>query len=308
MLVMPPDKVMTAAEAVARFVHPGDVLGMGGQNIGRCPMALTHEIIRQRVGGLTVVGCNLSLSMDQLAAAGLIRRTECGTGNLERFGTTFSWRRGIENGTIEIEDYSHLAMVSRFLAGEMGLPFMPVRSLLGSDILWAPDGAPKPGKAVITENPWDPAERVVLVRALQPDVSIVHAQRADAVGNVIIEGFATHEPEMMRASRHVIVSCEDLVTTDEIRAHPERTTIPFMYVHAVVVQRYGAFPTSTYAYYDYDGGQIGAYQDAARTGSPAIDEYLQRHVWGCGTFDDYLHLATDADRLTTLTHAMQELM
>jgi hypothetical protein len=81
-----------------------------------------------------------------------------------------------------------------------------------------------------------------------------------------------------------------------------------MYVHAVVVQRYGAFPTSTYAYYDYDGGQIGAYQDAARTGSPAIDEYLQRHVWGCGTFDDYLHLATDADRLTTLTHAMQELM
>src|SRR5712692_5763678 len=109
----PARKVMTATEAVARFVHPGDILGMGGQNIGRCPMALTHEIVRQRIGGLTVVGCNLSLSMDQLAAAGLIRRTECGTGNLERFGTTFSWRRGIENGTIEIEDYSHLAMVSR---------------------------------------------------------------------------------------------------------------------------------------------------------------------------------------------------
>ncbi len=299
---------MTAAEAVARFVRPGAVLGMGGQNIGRCPMALTHEIIRQRVGGLTVVGCNLSLSMDQLAAAGLIRRTECGTGNLERFGTTFSWRRGIENGSIEIEDYSHLAMVSRFLAGEMGLPFMPVRSLLGSDLLWAPDSAAKPGKAVVMENPWDPNERVALVRALCPDVSIVHAQRADPLGNVIIEGFATHEPEMIRASRRVIVSCEELISTEEIRAHPERTTIPFMYVHAVVVQRYGAFPTSTYGYHDYDGAQIGAYQDAARTGSPAIDEYLQRHIWGCGTFDDYLHLATDTDRLTTLTHAMQELM
>jgi len=305
---MPSSKVMTAAEAVARFVQPGAVLGMGGQNIGRCPMALTHEIIRQRIGGLTVVGCNLSLSMDQLAAAGLIRRTECGTGNLERFGTTFCWRRGIENGSIEIEDYSHLAMVSRFLAGEMGLPFMPVRSLLGSDLLWAPDGAATPGKAVVTENPWDPTERVVLVRALCPDVSIVHAQRADPLGNVIIEGFATHEPEMIRASRRVIVSCEELVSTEEIRAHPERTTIPFMYVHAVVVQRYGAFPTSTYSYYDYDGAQISAYQDAARIGPPATDEYLRRHVAECATFDDYLRRATDGDRLMALTKAMQELM
>ncbi len=301
-------KVMTAAEAVSRFVRPGAILGMGGQNIGRCPMALTHEIIRQRIGRLNVVGCNLSISMDQLAGAGLIRRTECGTGNLERFGTTFCWRRGIENGTIEIEDYSHLAMVSRFLAGEMGVPFMPVRSLLGSDILWEPDGGARPGKAVITENPWNPGERVALVRALQPDVSIVHVQRADPLGNVIIEGFATHEPEMMRASRRVIVSCEELVSTDEIRAHPERTTVPFMYVHAVVAQRYGAYPTSVYGYYDYDGDQIAAYQDAARAGSPAIDEYLQRHIWGCGTFDDSLLQTTEPLRLHTLSAAMQEMM
>ena len=113
---------------------------------------------------------------------------------------------------------------------------------------------------------------------------------------------------MIRASRHVIVSCEELISTDEIRAHPERTTIPFMYIDAVVVQRYGAFPTSTYGYYDYDGGQIGAYQDAARAGSPAIDEYLQRHVWGCASFDDYLRQATDGDRLMVLSKAMQELM
>jgi acyl CoA:acetate/3-ketoacid CoA transferase alpha subunit len=302
------EKVTSAADAVARFVQPGAVLGMGGQNIGRCPMALTHEIIRQRIGRLTVVGCNLSLSMDQLAGAGLVRRTECGTGNLERFGTTFCWRRGIENGAIEVEDYSHLAMVSRFLAGEMGLPFMPVRSLLGSDLLWAPAGAPRPGKAVVMDNPWDPSERVALVRALRPDVAIVHAQRADPIGNVIIEGFATHEPEMIRASRHVIVSCEELISTDEIRAHPERTTIPFIHVDAVVVQRYGAFPTSTYGYYDYDGDQIAAYQDAARAGSPAIDDYLRRYVWDCGSFDDYLRLATDADRLRALGLAMQVMM
>ena len=301
------DKVMTAAEAVARFVRPGAVLGMGGQNIGRCPMALTHAIVRQRIGGLTVVGCNLSIGMDQLVGAGLVRRCESGSGNLERFGTTFCWRRGIENGTLEVEDYSHLAMVSRFLAGEMAVPFMPTRSLLGSDLL-GPPGRALPGKAVITENPWNPGERVVLVPALQPDVSIVHVQRADRLGNIIIEGFATHEPEMIRASRHVIVSCEELVSTDDVRSHPEQTTVPFIYVDAVVVQPFGAYPTSTYGYYDYDGAEVAAYQDAARTGSPAIDEYLKEHIWACGTFDEYLQKTAGRDRLETLRNAMREMM
>lgn len=299
-------KVMTATEAVARFVRPGSVLGMGGQNIGRCPMALTHEIIRQRIGGLTVVGCNLSIGMDQLVGAGLVRRCESGSGNLERFGTTFCWRRGIENGTLEVEDYSHLAMVSRFLAGEMGIPFMPTRSLLGSDLL-AP-GALVSGKAVICENPWEPGERVVLVRALRPDVSIVHVQRADPIGNLIIEGFATHEPEMIRASHHVIASCEELISTDEIRAHAERTTIPFVYVDAVVVQRYGAYPTSTYGYYDYAGEHITAYQDAARSGPPALDAYLQRYIWDRADFDDYLREAASPADLELLTRTMRELL
>lgn len=303
-------KVMTAAEAVARFVRPGATLGMGGQNIGRCPMALTHEIIRQRIGGLTVVGCNLSISMDQLVAAGLVRRCESGSGNLERFGTTFSWRRAIEAGTLEVEDYSHLAMVSRFLAGEMGVPFMPTRSLLGSDLLPAesPGGHGPAGKAVVVDNPWRPGERIVLMPALQPDVSIVHVQRADPLGNVIIEGFATHEPEMIRASRAVIVSCEELIPTDEVRAHPERTTVPFLHVDAVVPQRYGAYPTSTYGYYDYDADHVARYQAVAKAGSPAIDEYLDRYIRSVASFDNYLQIAAGADRLAALDRAMMEMV
>lgn len=297
---------MTASDAVAQFVHPGAILGMGGQNIGRCPMALTHEIIRQRIGGLTVVGCNLSIAMDQLVGASLVRRCECGSGNLERFGTTFCWRRGIESGTLEVEDYSHLAMVTRFLAGEMGVPFMPTRSLLGSDLLGPQDDAP--GKAVVIGNPWNPGERVVLLPALQPDVSIVHVQRADPLGNIVIEGFATHEPEMIRASFHVIVSCEELVPTEEIRTHPERTTVPFMHIDAVVVQPYGAYPTSTYGYYDYDGDEVTAYQEAARAGSPDIDTYLQQRIWGRPTFDDYLRQAAGPARLARLRQAMRDVM
>ncbi len=339
----PTDKVMTAADAVARFVRPGSVLGMGGQNVGRCPMALTHEIIRQRIGGLTIVGCNLSIAMDQLVGAGLVVRTICGSGNLERFGTTFCWRRGIEQGTLEVEDYSHLAMVSRFLAGEMGVPFMPTRSLLGSDLLRPPerfvappaglqspeirsagiDPSPRAYSAGITTaakcselarrpivigNPWAPGEPVVLVPALEPDVSLVHVQRADPMGNLVIEGFATHEPEMIRASRHVIASCEELITTDEIRAHPEQTTIPFVHVSAVVVQPYGAYPTSTYRYYDFDAAHVSAYQAAARAGPEAVTEYLEAHVGGCASFEAYLGRAAGRERLNALTQAMQRLI
>ena len=302
------DKVLTAAEAIARFVRPGSILGMGGQNIGRCPMALTHEIIRQHIGGLTVVGCNLSIAMDQLVGAGLVRRCEGGSGNLERFGTTFCWRRGIEAGTLEIEDYSHLAMVTRFLAGEMGVPFMPTRSLLGSNLLpGAPEPSPqaRPGKALVMDNPWAAGEPVVLVPALQPDVSIVHVQRADRMGNLCIEGFSTHEPEMMRASRHVIASCEELVSTEEIRAHPEQTTIAFLHVSAVVVQPFGAYPTSTFRYYDYDVAEVTAYQAAARAGAGAATEYLQTHVWGRVGFDDYLAHVAGREKLEALRQTMQ---
>ena len=297
---------MSAAEAVARFVRPGAVLGMGGQNVGRCPMALTHEIIRQRIGDLTVVGCNLSISMDQLVAAGLVRRCIGGSGNLERFGTTFSWRRRIEDGTLEVDDYSHLAMVTRFLAGEMGVPFMPTRSLLGSDLL-GPPGERPPGKAVVIDNPWAAGERVVLLPALQPDVSIVHVQRADRTGNLVIDGFATHEPEMIRASRRVIASCEELVPEEDVRRHPERTTIPFLHVSAVVVQPFGAYPTSTYRYYDYDAGHVTAYQEAARAGPRAVAQYLEEHVWGCATFDAHLERAAGGDRRDALRQAMRAL-
>ncbi len=113
------NKIVTAAEAVRRYVFDGAVLGMGGQTIGRCAIAFIHEIVRQRKKNLTLVGCNLAINMDILVGAGLVKRTECGTGNMERFGTAFSWRRAVESGDVENEDYSHLAMVICFLGGAL---------------------------------------------------------------------------------------------------------------------------------------------------------------------------------------------
>jgi len=302
-----PSKVMTLKEAVARFVRSGCSVGLGGQNIGRCAMAAMHEIVRQGHRDLTIYGCNLSISMDLLVGAGLVRRCESGTGNLERFGSTFSWRRGIEQGTLEVEDYSHLSMVSRFLAGEMGLPFMPVKSLLGSDILTYSSGSGFK-KFDVIDNPWNRGEPVVLVPAATPDVSIIHVQKADPLGNLIIEGFATHEPEMVRASHHTIVTCEDLVETEDVRRDPERTTIAYPHVSAVVHQPWGAHPTSTYRYYDYDGDEIARYQAVAREGGEAYRRYLDEYVYGCATFEEYLAKVCSPARREELEAAMRAMI
>ena len=298
---------MTAAEAVERFVFDGATVGMGGQSIGRCSMALAHEIVRQRKRDLVLVGCNLSLSMDIMVGAGLVKRTECGTGNLERFGTAFRWRRAIEEGRLEVEDYSHLAMASRFLAGALGLPFMPSKSLLGTDILNKRNPAPRKSFETV-DNPWNPGEPVVLLPACTPDVSIVHVQKADEMGNVVIEGFTTQEPEMVRASKAVIVSCEQIISSDEIRRDPVRTTVPYLFVDAVVEQPWGAYPTSTYRYYEHDGEHLRRYQACARAGGEAYEEYLKEFVYGCATFDDHLSRAAGVKRLNQLRSAMLRLL
>ncbi len=300
-------KLMTAREAVEKFVFDGATIGMGGQSIGRCSMVLAHEIVRQGKKDLTLVGCNLSMSMDIMVGAGLVKRTENGTGSLERFGTAFRWREAIEQGRIEVEDYSHLAMASRFLAGSLGLPFMASKSLLGTDILNKMSfDKRKPFEMI--DNPWNPGEPVVLLPALTPDVSIIHAQKADEMGNVVIEGFTTQEPEMTKASKAVIVSCEEIISTDEIRRDPDRTTIPYLFVDAVVEQPWGAYPTSTFGRYEHDEDHLRHYQACARAGGEAYDEYMKKFIYDCETFDDHLEKAAGIKKLNKLRSIMQSII
>ncbi len=301
------NKIVTAAEAVRRYVFDGAVLGMGGQTIGRCAIAFIHEIVRQRKKNLTLVGCNLAINMDILVGAGLVKRTECGTGNMERFGTAFSWRRAVESGDVENEDYSHLAMVTRFLGGEMGLPFMPIRSLIGTDIL-AKKSAGTGKKYEIITNPWDPEDRVALLPSLNPDVTLVHVQKADEEGNLIIEGFLTHEPEMIRASKVVIASCEEIIPADEVRRYPERTTIPYVYVHALVLQPWGAHPTSVYRYYMHDIEHLREYQRCAREGGAAYAEYLDKYIYSCADFEEYLEKVGGFKKYQRLREEMMRLV
>ncbi len=303
----PISKVMTAKEAVERFVFDGAVVGLGGQNVGRCAMALVHEIVRRQIRNLTIVGCNLSINMDVLVGAGLVRRCEGGTGNLEYFGTTFCFRRAIEQGVMEMEDYSHLGVLSRLMAGEMGLPFMPTKSMLGSDML-TQQAASTGKKYELVDNPWNPGERVLLLPALQPDVAIIHAQKCDPMGNVVIEGFLCHDVELVRAAKHTIVSCEEIVPTEKIRMDGERTNIPYLYVDAVVEQPFGAHPTAAYRYYDYDIDHVKLYQKFAREGGKAYDDYLKKYVVDAENFDDYLDRAGGFRMMNRLIKRMKAML
>ena len=292
-------KVMTAKEAVQKYVSDGDVVGIGGQSIGRCSMALSHEIIRQQKSNLTLVGCNMAMHMDLMVGAGMVKRTESGTGNLERYGTSFQWRKAIEQKRIEVEDYSHLSMSLRFLAGSLGLPFIPTKSMLGTDLAKQNSNNIRTGT-----DPWNTSKSVLLLKACNPDVSIVHVQKADSLGNAIIEGFSTHEPEMIKASKSVILSCEQLIDTEVIRQNPEMTTIPYIFVDAVVVQPWGAYPTSTYKFYEHDDPHIRYYQSISKSNEQEYKKYLSQNIYGCADFDSYLELVTTQKNLNALAESM----
>jgi acyl CoA:acetate/3-ketoacid CoA transferase alpha subunit len=300
-------KVMTANEAVKLFVCKDSVVGIGGQTTGRSSMVLAHEIVRQGISNLTLVGCSMSVSMDLIVGAGLANRTECGTGNVEMFGTTFAWRRAIEQGRLVSKDYSHLSMGLRFLAASLGIPFIPTKSMLGTDLLKHLSEI-QSKDIVISEDPWDPSAPVVLLKALSPDVSIIHAQLADEIGNVVIEGFTTHDVEMAKASKRVIVSCEKLITSDEIRRTSDRTTIPYLYVDAVVEQPWGAYPTSCYRYYEHDSDHFRYYQGCAKEGGDRYEEYINLYIRSTRDFNQFLSKAATQDHLLNLQRSMKELL
>ncbi len=296
-------KVMSKTEAVEKFVFDGATVGVGGQNVARCAVNLAHEIIKQGKKDLTLTGCNLSIHMDLLVGAGLVKKCEFGLGGLGRFGATFQFKRAIEEGRMEAEDFDHLTMVSRFLAGEMGIPFIPVRGLMGSDIINY-QAASTEKKFEIMSNPWNKGEKVTLVPAMQPDVTIVHVQKADEIGNVIIQGIASHEPELIRASKATIVSCEEVVSTTFFRSNSDHTTVSYHHIDAVVEQPFGAYPTATYGYYSFDADHIGHYQQCARAGGEEYKDYMNEYVYGCETFDDFLEKCGGSKKLNYLKREM----
>lgn len=240
-------KVMSLAEAVNRYVHDGDVVYAAGFT-HLIPFAAGHEIIRQRRKNLTLARLTPDLIYDQLIAAGCARKMIFSWAGNPGVGPLHSFRRAVEQGQpqpLEIEEWTHFGMVLRLQAGASNLPFLPTRNYPGTDLTRV-----NPLIRTIRSPYGD--EDLYCVPALRPDVTIVHAQRADADGNTQIWGLYGVQKEAAFASQRVIVSVEEIVESSVIRSDPNRTIIPGSIVTAVVHEPFGAHPSFVQGAYDRD--------------------------------------------------------
>lgn len=241
------DKRLSMQEAIAEYVRDGMSVAIEGFTAFIC-FAAGHEIIRQRRRDLTLIRMTPDLIYDQMIAAGVARKMIFSYLGNPGVGSLHCVRRAVEKGIpapLEIEEYSHYGMVGRYTAGAMKLPFFPLRSYLGSDM-------PQVNERIRTvESPYGDGP-IAVVPPLNPDVAIIHAQRADVQGNTQLWGLLGIQKEAAFAARKVIVVVEEIVDEAVIRADPNRTLIPGLIVDAVVHEPYGAHPSYVQGYYDRD--------------------------------------------------------
>jgi glutaconate CoA-transferase subunit A len=239
-----PSKVVSLREAVAAHVHDGDTLAIEGFT-HLISFAAAHEVIRQGRRGLTLARLTPDLVYDQMVAAGCASKLVFSWLGNPGVGSLHAIRRAIEEGSLEIEEYSHHGMVARYAAGASRLPFFPLRSYDGSDLAAANPRIQR------VSSPYD-GDEVAVVPPLNPDVTIVHAQRADADGNVQAWGIVGVHRDAALAARRVIAVVEELVDASVVRDDPDRTLLPGIVVDAVCVEPLGAHPSFAQGYYDRD--------------------------------------------------------
>jgi glutaconate CoA-transferase subunit A len=283
-------KVVSMHDAVAAHVRDGDVVVIEGFTHLIC-FAAGHEIIRQRRRDLTLCRLTPDLVFDQMIAAGCARKLVFSWAGNPGVGSLHAFRRSVEGkgSALEIEEYSHFGMVGRLSAGAARLPFWPMRNYMGTDLPTA-----NPRIATIT-CPYT-GERLATVPALNPDVTIVHAQRADAQGNTQIWGLLGVQREAAFASRRVIVVVEELVAEAVIRSDPNRTLIPGIAVDAVVVEPWGAHPSYAQGYYDRDNDFYVGWERISRDPA-ALAGYLEQYVYGVRDRAEYVTSLGGLDRL-----------
>ncbi len=275
-------KVVSMRDAIARHVRDGDTVVIEGFTHLIC-FAAGHEIIRQRRKDLVLARLTPDLIYDQMIEAGCARKLVFSWAGNPGAGSLHAFRRAVEGKgarPLEVEEYSHFGMVARLSAGSARLPFWPMRNYMGTDL---PVANPQI-KTVIC--PFT-GEKLAAVPALNPDVTIVHAQRADAAGNAQIWGLLGVQKEAAFASKRVIVVVEELVDESVIRSDPNRTIIPGMIVDAVVVEPWGAHPSYAQGHYDRDNDFYVAWENVSR--DPAkLRAYLDEFVYGVKDRAGYL--------------------
>jgi glutaconate CoA-transferase, subunit A len=282
-------KVTTMQEAVRELVHDGDTVAIEGFTHLIC-FAAGHEIIRQRRRDLTLARMTPDVVYDQMIGAGVASKLIFSWMGNPGVGNLHAVRRRIERadpGPLEIEEYSHFGMVSRYMAGAANLPFFPLRSYYESDI-------PKVNPRIVPmTSPYDEGDQVYVVPPLKPDVTIVHAQRADAGGDTQIWGLLGCQKEAAFAAERTIVVVEEVVEESVIRRDPNRTVIPGIVVDAVVEEPFGCHPSFAQGYYDRDNAFYLAWDRIAKD-PETLEAWLGEWVYGTADHREYVQKMGDA--------------
>jgi len=255
---LPVSKLLSLSEAINRFVPDGSSIALGLAQETLIPFAAGHELIRQNKKHLTLIGPISDILFDQIIGAGCVRKIRAAwVGNVIT-GSSYNFRRGVENGTLEMEDHSNLTVAMALRAGAMGVSFMPARTALGSDLF-------KTNTSLKTMTCPFSGDTLNAVRAINPDVAIVHLQRADKFGNAHAWGNLGLTRDACLASRRIIITAEDIVEPDVISRDPNRVITPGFRVSAVVHAPWGGHPSPVPGYYNRDHQAFIDYRNQSKT-------------------------------------------
>lgn len=292
------NKVCTLQEAIAKFVEDGDHISFGGFTTNRKPYAAVHETLRQGKKDFIVEAGPAGGDWDMLIGEDRVKAyINCYTANSGVTAVSRRFRDKIEKGELIFEDYSQDAIMLMLHAASLGLPYLPVRMMMGSGLVdeWGISREVREtieklpnDKFVYVENPFNPGEKVVALPVPQLDTAIIHVQKASPDGTCIIVGDEFHDIDICVASKKVIVTCEELISNAEIRKDPTITRIPCFCVSAVVHAPYGAHPSQCYGYYDYDNTYLKEYDVASKT-DEAFKGFLEKYVYGVKDHEEYLN-------------------
>jgi len=285
------EKLLTEQEAVKKYVTDGDYLCYDCTMLMRGPSSLIREIIRQKKKNLGVGGRFTYMIVNLLVAAGCIDRIDVGY-----IGVGNALKRAFDEG-IKVSEWSNSAITMRLLAGSLGIPFIPIRFLGGTDAFHY-------SGAKLTKDPWGNQE-VVLVPALNPDVALIHVHQCDIYGNARIYGPSVSPVEIAAASKKVIISTEEIIDNEYIRRDPGRTTIPYYLVDAVVEAPYGAHPGEVAGRYNADVERINEIAGAgADVTGKAMAAYLEKYVYSVANHLEYIDKRVGLERLLKLKQRM----
>jgi glutaconate CoA-transferase, subunit A len=282
------EKLIALTEAISRYVQDGDTIYAAGFT-HLIPFAAGHEIIRQGKRNLVLARATPDLIYDQMVAAGCARKVIFSYMGNPGVGSLRIVRSEIEAGRLEWEEYSHFGMISRLQAGAAGLPFMPMNQT-GAEDLEASNPAIQRVTDPYSGNP------VIVVPALNPDVAIVHVQRADASGNAHLWGIIGEQKEAAFAAKRVILTAEEIVPEEVIRSDPNRTLIPSFIVQAVCHVPFACHPSYAQGYYDRDN-EFYLSWDKISESPEAVKAWLDEWVYGVKDRDEYW------DKLGSATHS-----